>query len=192
MFATDVSEPLMDPSKYSSWIRLIRATAWLMRFVAKLSTKVKKRDNLPEAQMKESLTPTELDEARDFWVKQAQSELFPEEVQDLNRGKEVRKESHLKALTPIMDKAGVLGVGRRLTRAALPYDAIHPMILGKLCVITSETSPLGFGWSSGSEELRQRLSDVRKAASRTSSADNGTSPGIQTWNNHEGICEILC
>ena len=43
-FATDVSEPLMDPLKYSSWTRLIRVTAWVMRFVAKLSTKVKKRE----------------------------------------------------------------------------------------------------------------------------------------------------
>ena len=73
-FATDVSEPLMDPLKYSSWTRLIRITAWVMRFVAKLSTKVKKRDNLPEAQLKETLPPAELDEARKFWVKQAQSE----------------------------------------------------------------------------------------------------------------------
>ena len=107
-FATDVSEPLMDPLKYFSWTRLIRFTAWVMRFVAKLSTKVKRRDNLPEAWMKESLTPAKLDEARGFWMKQAQSERFPEEVQDLNRGKEVRKQSHLKALTPTMVEAGVL------------------------------------------------------------------------------------
>ena len=86
--------------------------------------------------MKESLTLAELDEARKFWVKQAQSERFPEEVQDLNRGKEVRKQSHLKALTPTMDEAGVLRVGGRLTRAPLPYDAIHPMILPKKHHIT--------------------------------------------------------
>ena len=107
-----------------------------MRFVAKLSTKVKKRDNLPETQMKESLTPAELDEARKFWLKHAQSEQFPEETQDLNRGKEVRKQSHLKALTPTMDEAGVLRVGGRLTRAALPYNASHPMILPKKHPIT--------------------------------------------------------
>ena len=71
-----------------------------MRFVAKLSTKVKKRGNLPEAQMKELLTPVELDEARKFWVNQAQSERFPEEVQDLSRGKEVRKQSHLTLKRP--------------------------------------------------------------------------------------------
>ena len=107
-FATDVAEPLMDPLKYSSWTRLIRVTAWVMRFVAKLSTKVMKRDNLPEPQMKETLTPAELDAVRKFWVKQEQSEQFPEEVQDLNRGKEVRKQSHLRALTPTMDEADVL------------------------------------------------------------------------------------
>ena len=68
-FASDVSQSLMDPSKYSSWIGLISVTAWAMRFVSKLSTKVKKRDNLPEPQMKESLTPAELDEARKSYHK---------------------------------------------------------------------------------------------------------------------------
>ena len=82
-----------------------------MRFVAKLSTKVKKRDNLPETQMKESFTPAELDEARKFWLKQAQSERFPEVMQDVNGGKGVRKQNHLKALTPTMDESGVLRVG---------------------------------------------------------------------------------
>ena len=45
--------------------------------------------------------------------------------------KEASKQSHLNPLTSIMDELGVLRVGRRLNRAELPYDAVHPMILPK-------------------------------------------------------------
>ena len=69
-------------------------------------------------------------------MKQAQEERFPEELKDLIGGKEVKRQSHLKPLTPIMDDLGVLRVGRRLDRAELPRDAAHPMILPKKHHIT--------------------------------------------------------
>ena len=40
-FATDAS-PWMDPLRYSSWTRLKRVTAWVMRFSGKLLAKVRK------------------------------------------------------------------------------------------------------------------------------------------------------
>ena len=44
-------------------------------------------------------------------MKQAQEEGFPEDIKDLIGGKEVRRQSHLKLLTPIMDEQGILRVG---------------------------------------------------------------------------------
>ena len=41
-FAAEISQTWLDPLKFSSWTRLIRVTAWVLRFVAKLLTKVKK------------------------------------------------------------------------------------------------------------------------------------------------------
>lgn len=119
--------------KFTSWTRLTRVTAWVMRFVAKLVAKVKKAEKpLGDGTCGEgSLTPIELDRAGKLWVKQAQIERFPNEMKELNRGKEVSKHSHLKSLTPVVDELGMLRVGGRLTRAELPYDAIHPMILPK-------------------------------------------------------------
>lgn len=137
-FATDVSSPWMDPLRYSSWTRLTRVTAWVMRFVAKLLAKVRKVEKPlgVEVCTEVTLTPTELDRAGKLWVKQAQIERFPKEMQELKSGKEVSKQSHLKALTPVVDELGVLRVGGRLTRAQLPYDAAHPMILPKKHHIT--------------------------------------------------------
>lgn len=89
--ATEISLPWLDPLKYSSWTRLIRVTAWVMRFVAKLLAKVKKSakpDNLGAETCREvTLSPTELDRAGKLWVKQTQVERFLKEIQELNGGK---------------------------------------------------------------------------------------------------------
>ena len=69
-------------------------------------------------------------------MKQAQEERFPKEMKDLIGGKEVKRQSHLKPLTPIMDDLDVLRVGRRLDRAELRHDAAYPMILPKKHHIT--------------------------------------------------------
>lgn len=53
-------------------------------------------------------------------MKQAQEERFPEEMKALPGGKEVKRQSHLKPLTPIMDELDELRVGGRLDRAELP------------------------------------------------------------------------
>ena len=83
----DLQDMVFDPLKYSSWTRLIRVTAWVLRFVAKLLAKVKTSatpDN-PEIETcgEVTLTPAELDIARKIWVKQAQMERFPKEIKEL-------------------------------------------------------------------------------------------------------------
>ena len=57
-------------------------------------------------------------------------------MQDMGGGKDVSRQSHLKPLTPMLDELGLLRVGGRLTRAELPYDTAHPVILPKKHHIT--------------------------------------------------------
>ena len=131
-FALEVSQPLMNPLKYTSWNRLRRVTAWVRRFVGTLLARVKKQGK-PLGVVTRSgliLTPGEIERTGKLWVKQAQEERFPEEMKDLTGGKEVKRQSHLKPLTPIVDELGVLRVGGRLDQAA------HPMILPKKHHIT--------------------------------------------------------
>ena len=136
-FALKVSQLLMNPLKYSSWNRLRRVTAWVRRFADTLG-KVKKRGKALSVVTGRGLmlTPGEIDRGGKLWVKEAQEVRFPEEMKDLIGGKEVQRQSHLKPLTPIVDELGVLGVGRRLERAELRYDAAYPMILPKKHHIT--------------------------------------------------------
>ncbi|XP_068723286.1 uncharacterized protein [Montipora capricornis] len=111
---THVSQPLMNPLKVKKQGKPLGAVTRSGRI----------------------LTPGEIERAGKLWVKQAQEERFAEERNDLIGGKEVKRQSHLKPVTPIMDELGVLRVGGRLDRAELPYDAAHPMILPKKHHIT--------------------------------------------------------
>ena len=67
-----------------------------------------------------TLTLAEMDRAGKLWVKQAQTERFSKEMQDLSGGKEVRRQSQLKPLTPMLDELGILRVGGRLTKSRTP------------------------------------------------------------------------
>ena len=137
-FALEVSKRLMNPLKYSSWNRLRKVAAWVRRFADTLLGRVKKRGK-PLGVVTGGglmLTPGEIDRGGKLWVKQAQEERFPEGMKDLIRGKEVKRQGHLKSLAPIVDELGVLRVGGRLDRAELPYDAANPMILPKKHHIT--------------------------------------------------------
>ena len=53
-----------------------------------------------------TLTPAEPDRAGGLWVKLAQVDRFPEEIEELKRGKKVSKQSHLQPLTPGNDSTG--------------------------------------------------------------------------------------
>ena len=94
-FAVDISQTWLDPLKFPSWTRLIRVTAWVLLFVAKLLAKAKKsaKPENPEIETcgEVTLTPAELDKAGKLWVKQAQMERFAKEIKELKGGKEVSK-----------------------------------------------------------------------------------------------------
>ena len=62
-------------------------------------------------------------------VKRAQEEEFNKEIKKIQKKKEVKKNSHLLSLTPILGKDGLLRVGGRIDRAPVPYENRHPIIL---------------------------------------------------------------
>ena len=74
-FAAEISQTWLDPLKLSSWTRLIRVTAWVLRFVAKLLVKVPENPEI-ETGGEITLTPAELDKTGKFWVRQVQMDRF--------------------------------------------------------------------------------------------------------------------
>jgi len=62
-------------------------------------------------------------------VKIVQQISYPQEIKDLKKQQRIAATSSLKTLHPFLDQEGLLRVGGRLQQSALPYEAIHQLIL---------------------------------------------------------------
>ncbi len=113
------SESPVEPKRYSSWRKLIRITAYVLRFVRKLCNKTKKTDNSNE-QLNDTncLCPQELEEAERYLIKDAQRNL-----------NDRIKKGELKTLSPFTDEKGVIRVGGRVDKATVSYETKHPALL---------------------------------------------------------------
>ena len=109
---------------HSSWLKLQRCAAWLVRFCEWL----RNRKTSPNT---EALTSEELQEGTLLIMRLVQARSFTEELRDLKANKVVKASSRLAKLKPVLTE-GVLRVGGRLEEAVvLSYDEKHPIILPK-------------------------------------------------------------
>ena len=146
-------------SRYSSWQKLRKAAGWIiyaredLRRRRILYKQVKgalereepneeMREKLAREKMKkfkttsmmnkdgENLTMTfeMLQKAEDSIIHYVQQRHFPEELAAKREEKEVKKSSPLYKLDPLLVD-GILRVGGRLSRAAIPEHVKHPIVL---------------------------------------------------------------
>nr|XP_041631503.1 uncharacterized protein LOC121502341 [Drosophila kikkawai] len=109
--------------RFSSFSRLVRTTAWVLRFARWCR---RQRSELEEY----GLTAKECEAAENLLVRQAQLESFPDEMRSAKHGKEVASSSEIRGLAPYMDEHGVLRVHGRVDAAlCMPYSARRPVIL---------------------------------------------------------------
>ena len=112
-------------SKFSSFTRLKRVTAWIMRFIGNCRLKLKKQSMTSESQ----LSVTELQKAEIYWLSIIQKQYFPEEIARLNKDHELHKSSPLLPLHPFVDGDGLIRVGGRECKSNRAYSTQHPIIL---------------------------------------------------------------
>ena len=113
--------PLPQLNRFSSWLKLIRATGWMNRFLRKC----RRQPDTPTGE----LSVQELDRAELLWAKKVQQEAFALEIAALKNGKPMARDSRLKNLTPVI-RDGVLHVDSRLSqRDGLPSNVTSPIIL---------------------------------------------------------------
>lgn len=147
---------VIHPIEYfSSWTRLKKSVAWLLRIKDWLMSCTRERRRLQlnfgqsdinkeqqrssmEEQMNDfkrtavhrSLTVEYLDQAELAIIKFCQGKRFPEELVSLEKGQHVKKSSHPHKLCPQLQD-GILRVGGRLSRLSMPVEVKHPLILAK-------------------------------------------------------------
>ncbi|XP_076299888.1 uncharacterized protein LOC143218544 [Lasioglossum baleicum] len=115
-------------SRFSSWRKLLRITAILLRFIRRCR-RLPPITNVPG----NALGADEVSLAREHWLRQVQADLFREEWSSLSRSEAVRASSSLSALNPFLGPDNIIrvgGGGGRLENAVLPFSRRHPSALG--------------------------------------------------------------
>ncbi|GAB1860692.1 hypothetical protein CAJAP_01771 [Camponotus japonicus] len=113
--------------RFSSLHRLLRVTAWCLRWRRK-GQQTSSRTHT-SAVTTPSLEPQEMDEALINWIRTTQSRHYHTEVSSLDGNHTIPPRSPLKGLSPFLDNNGVMRVGGRLKHASLPEDQRHPLIV---------------------------------------------------------------
>jgi ribosomal protein S8 len=75
------------------------------------------------------LATLEIDSAMTAVIKQVQVEGFAQEFKEISRGNQVTKQRKLLALSPFLDKEGVIRVGGQTQKASIANDQKHQILL---------------------------------------------------------------
>jgi len=124
MFVSSASQIDVLLQRYSSWSRLIKVMSWVLRFVQRSRKKV------PAYLNASTLPLVEIQQTSQEIVRLVQSQHFHEEYLCLKEGRQVKCNSNLANLSPILID-GVIRVGGRIHRTPIAFKAAHPMVLPK-------------------------------------------------------------
>ena len=133
----------------SSWIKLVRVVAWIIKINKILLTRIKKeRPNIVGNEHQQGrLTVSLLHEAKKNFIRWHQQQAFSEEIKQLKnthmqKEKQLKKKSGIYNLYPSLYKEGLLRVGGRLKKSNLHFSEIHPLLIGN----KSKTTTLIVEW----------------------------------------------
>ena len=116
-FLSLTTEDRLEPQRFSSWTKFTRTAAWVCRFIENCRCPVTiRRQGMiqPERRI----------------IRQAQQEVFKEEMRAVQAGKELPSGSKLQPLKPVLDEDGILRCDERLPYAEfLPWETHYPIIL---------------------------------------------------------------
>ena len=120
----------LDPSRYSSWLRLKRILAWIFRFIHNCQRTKGERT-------RGGLSSDEIKSAEIQLIKQEQRTQFKEEWTALSRGQSLPASSKLIGLQPKLDEDGLMRSDGRLKYADfLSFDVFFPIILPRKSWLT--------------------------------------------------------
>lgn len=127
--------------QHSNLHRLVRVTAWAMRFIKNAKQRPSKlpqplqEDDRTNAE-REPISPLESEElidAENKWISAMQKHHFANEIEscrnNIDRDAKLLKKSKLLGLKPILPADDILRISGRMDNADLPYDVRRPIIL---------------------------------------------------------------
>ena len=158
-------EPVIPLNRFSSFSKLIRVTAWIIRFI--FNCRAHCKTTTVTARSSHCLSLAELKSAERNWISSIQKETFSQEIKSLRSGKHVMRSSPLKLLNPFLDDQGLLRVGGRERHSMRSYDVKHPLIihsrhpLVRILIVSEHTRLLHAGPTLLSASLSSRFHIIR-------------------------------
>ncbi|XP_036347106.1 uncharacterized protein LOC118756451, partial [Rhagoletis pomonella] len=121
LLACDRGKILVEFTNFSSFLKLTRVMAWLLRFV---------NNSRKKTRMKGELKAVEITSAENHIFRLAQRDAYAEAIEDLRQKKSLPKNCSLYPLTPYLDEDDLIKIYGRLDAAyCLPISARRPIIL---------------------------------------------------------------
>ncbi|XP_064482953.1 uncharacterized protein LOC135395790 [Ornithodoros turicata] len=115
--------PLLDLDAFGKYSRVLRTTAWILRFITNCRHH--------EERLTGPLSADELLHAETYWVRTSQAATYPDEVYALREKLEFPTNSKIANLQPFLDATGVLRLKGRLHYADEVEQVKHPIIISK-------------------------------------------------------------
>jgi hypothetical protein len=110
--------PVPDAARFSSWLRLLRSTAAVLKFVDKCRRR------------SADIDCTMMERAERLLIKQTQQELFRDDIADMRKGNVLNRSSKLSKLSPYLDEHGLLRCSGRIDAALnVAPETKRPIIL---------------------------------------------------------------
>lgn len=109
-------EKIPDPSRFSTWIKLLRTTARLFMFADRCRQKKARRNATKTPKVYSPVDSKHLDQAESALLRQCQRDDFQKEIDRLKKGMAVDSSSKIKRLDVILDSRGVLCLNSRAIR----------------------------------------------------------------------------
>ena len=118
------SSGLPDVTRFSSFSRLVRSAAWVLRFIHALKCRRQKCE-----QNVGDLSAEELAEAERRLIRRCQEDTFAEELSLLRLGRPLHSSSRVIQLSPTIEGGILCACGRTANATALPEEVRRPIIL---------------------------------------------------------------
>ncbi len=118
----DSKNDFLSPARYSSLTKLLKVTAYLIRFIYNC------KHPKSERRIGSLLVELEMEQARRFWICVAQAESISQEVAALKSKQHVSNKSKFVSLSPFLDGHGIIRAGGRIEGADIPICS-HPVVL---------------------------------------------------------------
>ncbi|KAJ0176915.1 hypothetical protein K1T71_007287 [Dendrolimus kikuchii] len=115
-YTTD-EKPLVDVTRFSSYGKLLRATAYALAFIDKCRRRTR------------TMETRHIERAERLLIRQAQQESFPKDYERLKKGERVSRDSRLYKLDPEYGGDGVIKLNGRINAATLRELTGNPPIL---------------------------------------------------------------